>query len=152
MLCSFSTLVDRNFSFSVSEEHSCQSEFIPPLKLRSRRLNVLEVHGITASRKIHRWANKKINFYYLALANDNWFNLSLFKFHWIRRSLVLYREIAGCTLRETREGLGTWPRAHPHSGSALKKIYVSCSGSYSHHVQFCTFYVYVQDFHPGGFE
>ena len=65
---------------------------------------------------------------------------------------MLYREIAGCTLRETREGLGTWPRAHPHSGSALKKIYVSCSGSYSHHVQFCTFYVYVQDFHPGGFE
>ena len=35
------------------------------------------------------------------------------------------REIAGCTLRETREGLGTWawPRAHPHSASGLKKIY-----------------------------
>ena len=34
------------------------------------------------------------------------------------------REIAGCTLRETREGLGTWPRVHPHSGSALKKIHI----------------------------
>ena len=32
---------------------SCHSEFIPPFKLRTRRLNVLEVHGITASVKIH---------------------------------------------------------------------------------------------------
>ena len=37
---------------------------------------------------------------------------------------MLNREIAGCVLRETREGLGTWSRAHPHSGSALKKIYI----------------------------
>ena len=33
-------------------------------------------------------------------------------------------EVAGCTLRETREKLGAWPRAHPHSGSALEKIYI----------------------------
>ena len=37
---------------------------------------------------------------------------------------MLNREIAGCTLRETREGLGTWPRANPHTGSALKKTYI----------------------------
>ena len=37
---------------------------------------------------------------------------------------MLNREIAGCILRETREGLGTWSRAHPHSGSALKRIYM----------------------------
>ena len=61
------------FAFGVSGESPCQSEFIPPLKLRSRRLNVLEVHGITASRKIHCWTNKKIT-YYFALVNDNWFN------------------------------------------------------------------------------
>ena len=63
------------FAFSVSGEYSCQSEFIiiPPLKLRWRRLNVLEVHGITASRKIHRWTNTKIT-YYLAQVKDNWFN------------------------------------------------------------------------------
>ena len=51
---------------------SCQSEFIPPFKLRTRRLNVPEVHGITASVKIHRWTNKKTT--NLALANDSWFN------------------------------------------------------------------------------
>ena len=33
------------------------------------------------------------------------------------------RKIGGRTLRETREGFGAWPRAHPHSGGALKKIY-----------------------------
>ena len=38
---------------------SCQSEFIFRLKLRTRRLNVLEGHGIKASVKIHRWTNKK---------------------------------------------------------------------------------------------
>ena len=38
---------------------SCQSEFILRLKLRTRRLNVLEVHGIKASVKIHRWTNKE---------------------------------------------------------------------------------------------
>ena len=37
---------------------------------------------------------------------------------------MLNREIASCTLRETREGLDTLPRAHPHSGSALKKIHI----------------------------
>ena len=37
---------------------------------------------------------------------------------------MLNREIAGCVLRETRDGLGTWCRAHPHSGSKLKKIYI----------------------------
>ena len=37
---------------------------------------------------------------------------------------MLNREIAGCILEEIREGLGTWSRAHPHSGSALKKIYI----------------------------
>ena len=36
---------------------------------------------------------------------------------------MLNWEIAGCTFTETREGLGTWPRAHLHSGSALKKMY-----------------------------
>ena len=51
---------------------SCQSEFIPPFKLRTRRLNVVELHGITASVKIHRWTNKKTT--NLALANDSWFN------------------------------------------------------------------------------
>ena len=40
---------------------SCQSEFTPPLKLRTRRLNVLEVHGITASVKFHRWTNNNNN-------------------------------------------------------------------------------------------
>ena len=50
---------------------SCQSEFIP-LKLRTRRLNVLEVLGITESVKIHRWTNEKMT--NLALVNDNWFN------------------------------------------------------------------------------
>ena len=51
---------------------SCQSEFIPPFKLRTRRLNVLEVLGITESVKIHRWTNEKTT--NLALVNDNWFN------------------------------------------------------------------------------
>ena len=51
---------------------SCQSEFIPPFKLRTRRLNVLEVLGITESVKIHRWTNEKMT--NLALVNDNWFN------------------------------------------------------------------------------
>ena len=51
---------------------SCQSEFIPPFKLRTRRLNVLEVLGITESVKIHRWTNEKIT--NLALVNDNWCN------------------------------------------------------------------------------
>ena len=51
---------------------SCQSEFIPPFKLRTRRLNVLEVFGITESVKIHRWTNEKMT--NLALVNDNWFN------------------------------------------------------------------------------
>ena len=51
---------------------SCQSEFIPPFKLRTRRLNVLEVLGITKSVKIHRWTNEKMT--NLALVNDNWFN------------------------------------------------------------------------------
>ena len=51
---------------------SCQSEFIPPFKLRTRRLIVLELHGITASVKIHCWINKKTT--NLALANDSWFN------------------------------------------------------------------------------
>ena len=37
---------------------------------------------------------------------------------------MLNREIAGCILRETREGLRTWSRAHSHLGSALKKIYI----------------------------
>ena len=39
---------------------------------------------------------------------------------------MLNREIAGRTLGETREGLGTWPKAHPHSASALnanKRLY-----------------------------
>ena len=54
---------------------SCQSEFIPPFKLRTRGLNVLEVLGITASLKIHRWTNEKIT--NLALVNDNWFNFTL---------------------------------------------------------------------------
>ena len=51
---------------------SCQSEFIPPFKLRTRRLNVLEVLCITESVKIHRWTNEKMT--NLALVNDNWFN------------------------------------------------------------------------------
>ena len=51
---------------------SCQSEFIPPFKLRTRRLNVLEVLGITESVKIHRCTNEKMT--NLALVNDNWFN------------------------------------------------------------------------------
>ena len=52
---------------------SCQSEFIPPFtELRTRRLNVLEVLGITESVKIHRWTNEKMT--NLALVNDNWFN------------------------------------------------------------------------------
>ena len=51
---------------------SCQSEFIPPFKLRTRRLNVLEVFGITESVKIHRWTNEKMT--NLALVNDNCFN------------------------------------------------------------------------------
>ena len=51
---------------------SCQSEFIPTFKLRTRRLNVLEVLGITESVKIHRWTNEKMT--NLALVNDNWFN------------------------------------------------------------------------------
>ena len=36
---------------------------------------------------------------------------------------MLNWEIAGCTFTETREGLGTWPRDHLHSESALKKMY-----------------------------
>ena len=51
---------------------SCQTEFISPFKLRTRRLNVLEVHGITASVKILRWTNKKTT--NLSLANDSWLN------------------------------------------------------------------------------
>ena len=51
---------------------SCQSEFIPPFKLRTRRLNFLEVFGITESVKIHRWTNEKMT--NLALVNDNCFN------------------------------------------------------------------------------
>ena len=51
---------------------SCQSEFIPPFKLQTRRLNVLEVHGITASLKIYRWTNEKITNF--ALENDTSFN------------------------------------------------------------------------------
>ena len=51
---------------------SCQSEFIPPFKLRTRCLNFLEVLGITESVKIHRWTNEKMT--NLALVNDNWFN------------------------------------------------------------------------------
>ena len=54
---------------------SCQSEFIPPFKLRTKRLNVLEVLGITASVKIHRWTNEKIT--NLALVNDSWFKFYL---------------------------------------------------------------------------
>ena len=66
------------FTFGVSGQYPCQSEFIPPFKLRSRRLNVLEVHDITVSMKIHRWTNKKSNYYYLALENDNWLIFTLF--------------------------------------------------------------------------
>ena len=51
---------------------SCQSEFIFPFKLRTRRLNALEVLGITASVKIHRWQIKKIT--NLALVDDDWLN------------------------------------------------------------------------------
>jgi len=32
-------------------------------------------------------------------------------------------EIGGCTLREMREGLGTWPRAHPHGKCAEEDTY-----------------------------
>ena len=60
------------FAFGVNGEYSCQSEFIPPFKLRTRRLNVLEVHCITASVKIHRWTNKKTT--NLALVKESWFN------------------------------------------------------------------------------
>ena len=77
MLCSFLLLLIAIFAFGVSEEYPCQSEFIPPFKLRTRRLNVLEVHCITTSMKIHRWTDKK-KFYYLALVNYNWFNFYLF--------------------------------------------------------------------------
>ena len=37
------------FAFGVNGEYPCQSEFISPFKLRTGRLNVLEVNGITAS-------------------------------------------------------------------------------------------------------
>ena len=47
------------FAFGVSGEYPCQSEFIPRFKLQTMLLNVLEVHGITASMKIHRWTNEK---------------------------------------------------------------------------------------------
>ena len=76
MLCSFSTLVDTISAFGVNGKDLCVLSiriiFIPPFKLRTRRLNALEVLGITASVKIHRWTNKKIT--NLALVNDDCFN------------------------------------------------------------------------------
>ena len=87
-------------------------------------LNVLEVHGITALMNIHRWTNKKITLYFLTLENDNWFN-----FYFVLVSLnkkiasLEQRNSRLYTLRETREGLGTWPRAHPRSAGALKNGY-----------------------------
>ena len=42
----FRPLLMAIFAFGVSGEYPCQSEFIPPFKLQTRRLNVLEVHGI----------------------------------------------------------------------------------------------------------
>ena len=40
----FRLLLMTIFAFGVSGEYPCQFEFIPPFKLRTRRLNVLEVH------------------------------------------------------------------------------------------------------------
>ena len=60
------------FAFGVNGEYPCECEFISHFKLRTRRLNVLEVLGIAESVKIHRWTNEKIT--NLALVNDNWFN------------------------------------------------------------------------------
>ena len=63
------------FAFDVNGEYPCVLSIrIYPFsfKLRTRRLNVLEVLGITESVKIHRWTNEKMT--NLALANDNWFN------------------------------------------------------------------------------
>ena len=56
----FRLLLMAVFAFSVSGEYPCQSEFIPPSKLRTRRLNALKVHVTTASMKIQRWTNKEI--------------------------------------------------------------------------------------------
>ena len=50
----FRLLLMAIFAFDVNGEYPCQSEFIPLFKLRTRRLNALEVNGITASMKIHR--------------------------------------------------------------------------------------------------
>ena len=62
-------------------------------------------------------------------------NLFLVSFNKHIASVEQGLEIGGCTLRETREGLSTWPRAHPHSGSALKKTYTKfnrgCFGIWS---------------------
>ena len=62
------------FAVGVSGEYPWQSEFIPPFKLRTRRLECL---GSTWHNRINEYPSldkKKNNFYFLTLENDNWFN------------------------------------------------------------------------------
>ena len=65
---------------------------------------------------------KKNNFYYLALVNDNWF--SLVSLNKKTASFEQELEIGGCSLGETREGLGTWPSSPALGKCAEEDIYL----------------------------